>query len=235
MPRNPLNPPCCRSGRLCCPLLDDLHEVVRDDGVVTRGQPEDLEGQQQPRVLADIAVRLQLPDDRRVVLRIDYDHDIREVLRRRPNPGRPTDVDLLDSLRECASGLDRLPKLVEVDHHEVDRTDAILPRLLPVLLRAPLEEDPSLDLGDERLHPAFEHLRDAGVVRNLDDLHACLRNRLGRAAGREDLDLHLPESLGEFHHSGLVRNADQSSTNPFSSHDLTLLSVVASKKKNSPP
>ena len=61
------------------------------------------------------------------------DHgDRRMVLGRRPDHGRPADVDLLHALVDAGPGLDGLGEGVEVGHHKAERLDAELGQLCPV-------------------------------------------------------------------------------------------------------
>ncbi len=65
-------------------------------------------------------------------------------------------------------GLER----VEVAHQQVDRGDAVRRHLLDVRRPVPAAEQPAMDLRDQRLDPAVQDLREAGVVRHLRDRDA---------------------------------------------------------------
>jgi hypothetical protein len=69
----------------------------------------------------------ELLDEEAIVLRIDDDRHPVMVLRRRAHHGRSADVDILDGkgvgcIRARADGAEG----IEVDHHEVNRRDAML-------------------------------------------------------------------------------------------------------------
>src|SRR5262249_50700906 len=49
-------------------------------------------------------------------------------------------------------------------------------------------EDRAVDLGMQRLHAAVQHLRKACGLRDVDDPHPRVADRLRGAPGREDLD-----------------------------------------------
>ena len=64
----------------------------------------------------------------------------------------------------------------------------------------------------ERLHPPVEDLREPGDVGHRQHRHPSLGQRPLRPPGREDLDPHLRESLGEFHQAAFVVHRDQRSS-----------------------
>ncbi len=83
---------------------------------------------------------------------------------------------------------DRLLERIEVDDDQIDRGDAVRRHRLLVLRVAADGEDAAVDARLQRLHPPVHDLREAGVFGHLDHRHAGRFQRLGRAAGREDLD-----------------------------------------------
>ena len=62
----------------------------------------------------------------------------------------------------------------------------------------------AVDLRVQRLDPAIQHFREAGMVRNLGDGNAVLGEQLGRAASGEDADVVSGEAPGQFNEAGLV-------------------------------
>jgi hypothetical protein len=118
----------------------------------------------------------------------------------------PADVDVLDRLgigRRWRAALTVCSKGIEVDHHEVNRRDAVLGHDRIVDCRA-WASSAAVDLRMQRLHAAVHDLGEAGVVRNVADGDAVRREEPRRAAGGENLDFAARESLGEFDESGLV-------------------------------
>ncbi len=151
---------------------------------------------------------LQVVDHCRVVLGIDHDGDVLVVLRRTADHGRAADVDVLDGVRQGASGLGhRGCERIEVDRHQIDRRDAILGHHCAVQVAA--AEDAAVDLRVQGLHPAVHHLREAGVVGHFDSRDAVVTQQLEGAAGGEDLDAEGFEVAGEVDDAGLVGHADQ--------------------------
>ena len=186
-------------------------QVVRDRRVVRGGVRERLLREREPRRGAQrAAVRFHLGDDRVVVGRIGHHRDARVVLRRGAHHRRPADVDVLDRLLERAAGArDRLAERVEVDDDEVDRLGARLLDRRHVLRQVAPREQSAVDLRVQRLQPPVEHLRVAGVVGDLGDLHPARGEELRGAAGRQDGDAEQRERAREVGEAGLVRDAGE--------------------------
>src|SRR5258708_28851626 len=75
---------------------------------------------------------------------------------------------------------------------------------------APREDSP-VQFWMERLHPAVEHLREAGDVRHVRHREALGREGAGGAARRDELEAARHESAPEVDDSGLIRDAQQGS------------------------
>jgi len=84
---------------------------------------------------------------------------VREVLGGGPHEGRPADVDQLDA---GVRG-----ERVQVDHHQVDRLDAVLCHLRRVVRLVPVGEDAAVHLRVQRHHAMIE---DRGHTRHLGDI-----------------------------------------------------------------
>ncbi len=98
---------------------------------------------------------------------------------------------------------------VEVDHHHVDRFDAVLLHGRHVLGVVPQAEQAAMDLGMEGLDPAVQHLGKAGEIGNILDGDPFFPQQLGRPPGGEDLHSEAVEFPGEVNDSGFVGNADE--------------------------
>ena len=108
-------------------LADRRREPPRDRRVIGRGAREG--GQRQApggRRPSSPPVRVELGQQRRVVLHIGHHRDIGVVLRRRPQHRRPADVDILHAGGIVRARRHRRLERIEVDHHEVDRADPVL-------------------------------------------------------------------------------------------------------------
>ncbi len=111
------------------------------------------------------------------------------VLGRGANQARPADVDLFDGLvkRDVGPG-DRGLERIEVHDHQLERQNAVLGQGLQVVGPVVPRQDTAVDLGVQRLDPAVEHLRKAGVLGHVADGDAGRFKKLSRAAGAEDFD-----------------------------------------------
>ena len=92
---------------------------------------------------------------------------------------------------------DGLLERVEVHDDEIDRPDTVLGGGGSVFLIFAQEKQATVNLGMQRLDAAVEHLREAGVVAEFLRLDAGLAQRLGGAAGGDDLDAGAGEHFGE--------------------------------------
>jgi hypothetical protein len=103
-------------------------EPRRDRRVVTRGGLEGLERELALQAVGQrTGVLLELVQHAPVVGRIGDDADKTVVFRGGTHHRRSADVDLLDRFLARHAGLgDRRLERVEVDHHEIDRGDAVL-------------------------------------------------------------------------------------------------------------
>ena len=70
-------------------------------------------------------MRVELLDQRRIIGRVGDAGDEGVVLGRRAHHRRPADVDILDDRVAVGALRDGRLERVEVDHHEVDRADAV--------------------------------------------------------------------------------------------------------------
>jgi len=157
------------------------------------------------------------------------------ILRRRAQQARAADVDHLDRLFERAVRLgDRFFERVQVDHHHVDRLDALLGELAHVVGVVAIGEDGRVDPGMQRFYAAVEHLGEAGDLLDEGDREARFAEVPGRAAGRDELDAELlDEGSGEVGDARLVINGDECPFDPDVRHDegSRYGSAVANKKR----
>ncbi len=187
--------------------LVDGAQVVGDHAVVGRGVFEGLERQIEALGIGQAAA-LQVLDDVGVVIGIDHDGDVLVVLRRAADHGRPANIDVLDGVRQGASGLgDRSGEGVEVDCDQIDRVDAVLCHDRAVDIAT--AENAAVDLRMQGLYPAVHHFREAGVVGHFYRGDVVLAQQLEGAAGGKNLDAEGDEFAGEVNDAGLVGHADQ--------------------------
>ena len=132
---------------------------------------------------------LELLQDRVVGLRLDHDRGEVEVLRRRADHRRAADVDVLDHLVlvDAAAGRGLLER-VEVHAHEVDELDLVLLRRDHVRRVVAAREQAGVELRVQRLDAPAHDLREAREVVDRADLEPGRLERLGGAAGGDELD-----------------------------------------------
>ncbi len=183
-------------------------EVRGDRPVVGGGVGERLPGQPEPGRRRDLTLGVDLGQHRRVVGRIDDHRHPLVVLGRGADHRRTADVDVLDDLVERRAARDRLAERIEVHDDQIDRVEAGLLHLGPVLGRRP-PQDPAVDARVQRLHPPVEDLGRAGEVAHLAHRNPRLAERARRAARRQDLESGAGEPAREVDHARLVRDRDQ--------------------------
>ena len=123
--------------------------------------------------------------------------------------GRAADVDVLDRSREIGAARDRRLEGVEVDDHEVDGRDAVLAHRLDVRRLVAAAKMPPWIFGCSVLTRPSMISGKPVACGDLRDGEAGLAERLGRAAGGENLDAPLGEEAGEADEAGLVGDRDQ--------------------------
>ncbi len=191
--------------------IDPAAQPVGDGGVVGRGALVNLEGQAEVGFARHVAgVGVHLVEDHGVVSRVDHHGHRLVVLGRAAQHGRPADIDIFDGILEGAVGVgDRRLEGVEVDHHHVDRRDAVLRHLGDMGRIVAQAEQAAVDLRVQGLDPAVEHFRIAGVLGDIFHLEPGLAHHAGGAAGGEDFDAEVAQVLGEIDDAGFVGDTDQ--------------------------
>ena len=165
-------------------VLIDSAQVVGNHAVIGSGMFERLQRQVKTLGVGHAAVA-QAVEDARVVAGVDHDGDILVVLGGRANHGRSTDIDILDGIRQSAarSG-DGGSEGVEVDHHHVDRLDAVFGHDRSVQVAT--TEDAAVNLRVQGLDPTVHHLREAGVIGHFHGINVAVAQQLVGATGGED-------------------------------------------------
>ena len=181
-----------------------------DARVVRGGVPERLHGQGGAKPLPHPTVALQFGQHLRVAVRRGHDRHGRVVLGRRANHRRAADVDLLDQFVEADARLvGRCGEGIEVDHDQIERVDGSRHQLLAVREHAPIGQDAGVDPRVERLDAAVEHLREARDRGHVGDRQSGRSQRLGRAAGGDQLEAEAHQPRAELRQAGLVRDRQQ--------------------------
>ena len=144
-----------------------------------------------------------------VVGRLHHHRDVGVVLGGGADHGRSADVDVLDAIVVGRAVGDGGLERVEVHHQQVDRLNAVLLHRLGVFGIGADRQQPAVHLRMQRLHPSVHHFRKAGELGNVGDGKPGVIQRLGGAAGGNELDAVVGKLIGEFDQAGLVGDRQQ--------------------------
>ena len=146
--------------------------------------------------------------------RVDDDPDVRVILRRGADHGRPADVDVLNRIVQRAAGFrNGFTERIEIDDDEIDRRNAVLGERLPVRRQVASRQDAAVHLRVQGLDAAVEHLRKPGVRSDLRDRQPRIGERARRAPGRKQAHAQRMQPAREVDQPGLVRNRQQRLSN----------------------
>ena len=182
-----------------------------DRGVVGRRAGERLARERLPRRVRERPLRAaQLGEHRGVVAGIDDHADPRLVLGGRADHRRPADVDLLDRLGQARLGLrDRRLERIQIHRDQIDRRDAVGFDVALVARVVAAREQAAVHARVQRLHPAAQHLRAPGELRDVDDGQARRAQRLGGAARGDQLEAELGQARANVDETRLVGDGEQ--------------------------
>ncbi|CWP79485.1 Uncharacterised protein [Neisseria meningitidis] len=132
------------------------------------------------------------------------------VFRGGTHHSRAADVDVFNRVFQCAVWFgDGGGEGVEVDTHKVDVADTVFFHLGNVFVQIAPTQNTAVDFRMQRFHAAVEHFGEAGIVGDFNHGNARIGKQFRRAAGGEDFDTELVQSLGKFDRACLVGQADQ--------------------------
>ena len=191
-------------------LAEGAGEPGRDRRVVGGGAAV---GRQRPSLAEGEAggavVGVELGEEGGVVLDVGDGGHPGVVLGRGAQHRRAADVDVLDAGGVVGPGGDRRLEGVEVDDEKVERLDAVGVERGGVGGLVADGEQAGVDHRVQGLDPAVHHLRELGQRRHVADREPGVAQRLGGAAGRDELDAAGGEGGGEVDEAGLVGNRKQ--------------------------
>src|SRR5690606_26567936 len=187
---------------------DDVAEPGRDGDVVVGRVPE-RRGSQPSALLEGEAAGADRCDDVPVGGGLDDDGDARVVLRRGPDHGRATDVDLLDALVLARAGRHGVGEGVEVDDDEVEGRDPELVELRAVRLLPAVGEDAGVHPRVQRVRAAAEGRGEPGDGREGRAGDPRGGDRAGGGAGRDEVYHGLVHGAGEVLEARLVVDGDE--------------------------
>jgi len=145
-----------------------------------------------------------------VIARLHHHGDIAVVLGGGADHRRSADVDVLDAVVVRRALRDGLFERIEIHHQQIDRLDAVRLHRRGVFLVGADRQQPAVHFRMQRLDPAVHHLGRTGEFRHVDDLETGVFERLGGAAGGDQLDAVAGQRFGEFQQAGLVGYRQQS-------------------------
>ncbi len=148
-------------------------------------------------------------EHRLVVLRLDHDRDVVVVLGGGADHSGAADVDILDAVLVSRALVDGRLERIEIDDQQVDRRNAVVLHRLRMIGIVADREQSTMHVGMQRLDPAVHHFRKAGQVCDIADLQPGRGDRLGGAAGRDQVDAKACQRAGELDQAGLVGNGKQ--------------------------
>jgi hypothetical protein len=174
----------------------------------------------------EIAARQKLGEHLAVLSGTRDRRDVREVLRGRPEHGRPSDVDHLDRVFLAdAVPRDQVGERIEVHAHEVERLDRVLAQSSEVVGLVAAGEDGRVDLRMQGLDPASEQLRYLRQLLDPRDLEACFLESLRGAPACHELALEVDEAARELDHPRLLVDRDQSPQSSLTTRGSSLCSA----------
>ena len=205
-----------RGGQLGAPVAAGVGRIARvvepggHRGVVRRGQREGGAGQPAPRGVADPALCPQLLEHDRVVGGVGEHGHRGMVLGGRPDHGRPADVDDVLGARAAVGEVgDVDAERVDVDHHEVERLDALGGHVGLVGGVGGIGEDAAVHLGVQRHDPVPEDRVEPRQLGQVGHVQPGVAQRGGGAARRHQVDAELGQLAGELDDAGLVVDRQQ--------------------------
>ncbi len=175
----------------------------RDDLRVERRRTrERRDRERSPGLVADgVVVAVEFFQQAGVLRGVGDDRDEGVVLRCRADHGGTTDVDGFD--------VGGLRERIEVRHDEVEGFDPVRGEVLVVRRLGPVGKDAAVDLRVEGDDPVIENGWHAGDVVDRDHGDARVGDRLGRAAGGNELDAAPLQLAREVDDPGLVVHREQ--------------------------
>ena len=202
-------PPCqnCRVGKRG-PFL--ARHPLGDCGVIGRRQGIGLARQGLPHRYADrSALGRDLGEHRVVIGGVGYNRHEIAVLRGGADQRHPANIDALNTILGAGSRGDRLGKRIEVADDEVDRRDPPFGEYRKIVRPVAPRQEARMDRRMKRLHPAVEHLGEAGNRRHLGDRQPGCRKDTRRPAGRDQGDAARCQRSGKRDDPGLVGDGNE--------------------------
>jgi hypothetical protein len=161
--------------------------------------------------------------------RIRKHRNSRVILRGAAQHGGSPDVDVLDGLLKgyALAGDTRLEGIEVYDHH-IYHADAVRRGHLHVSRYVAPRKQTTMHTRMERLYAPVHHFRKPGKVVYGPDRKAGLLQDTRRTAGRNNLNTKLlGEGAGKTHHTGFIRNRNESTSDNGVVHQNSFRSVTS--------
>jgi len=113
--------------------------------------------------------------------------DMGVVFRRAADHGRAANIYVFDAIIESGTLRDCRLKRVEIHRHQINRRNPMRFHLRQMLSQIAPAQNAAMHLRHERFHAPIKDFRKARMVRYILHRHARLAQRLGGAAGGENL------------------------------------------------
>ena len=123
--------------------------------------------------------------------------------------GPPMSISSISSSTVMPGPVERSRERIQVDDHDLERCDAGVEELEPVVLEAAIGEEAGVDARMERLDPPVEHLRRPGHGGHVGHRQSRVAQGARRATGGHELEAAGDEPAAERHQPRLVRDRQQ--------------------------
>ena len=120
-----------------------------------------------------------------------------------------TDIDIFDHFVAGRTARDGLGEGIKVHHDQIDGADPVRLHRSDMLGVVAHREQAAVHGRVQGLDPPVHHFGKAGQVGHVADGQARVSQRLGRPAGRDELDAVCGERSAEIDESGFVGNRKQ--------------------------
>ena len=163
---------------------------------------------------------------------LDDDSHIGMVLGCGADHRRAANVDVLDAVVIVRALGDGFLERIKIHDEEIDRLDVVRLHRRGMVLVGADRQQAAMHARMQRLDAAVHHFGKAGQVGDIGNGEPRVLQRLGGAAGGDEIDAERGQRAGEFNQAGFVGNRQQSAGDAagMTGHPL-LMSLVAPVRK----
>ena len=135
--------------------------------------------------------------------------DMGVILGRAADHGRATNIYVFDAVIEIGTLRNSRFERVEIDRHQINRRNVMGRHLRHMLGQIAPAQNAAMHLRHQCFHASIKDFRKARMVGHILHRHAGVAQRLGGAAGGENLHPARCEETAKFNQSGFVGNGNQ--------------------------